>query len=177
MARIQEGEQAPDFKMKTTAGLSFVLSEMRGRKVWLSFYRYARCPLCSVIFNAIVTKAKFLKKHKIELVAVFESSLKNFPSHIGECSPLTCAIIPDPEKTLYKLYGIEKSVFALFHPKAITLFFKSMSQGYFQGFPDASLNRLPAHFLIDESGKVHKAYYGEHAADHITWETVEEFAG
>ena len=47
MSRIERGELAPDFTAVTYDGKSISRGDYRDSKLWLSFYRFAACPLCN----------------------------------------------------------------------------------------------------------------------------------
>ena len=40
---------------------------------------------------------------------------------------------------------------------------------------DGSMSRIGADFLIDEDGKIKKAYYGKYLGDHIPLSDIKEF--
>ena len=117
-----------------------------------------------------------LKKMGIVYVALFESDPKMFSDKFIESYTGNCFVVADPKQEIYSLYHIEKSIFATVHPFAIKMLAQALANGHKQPIPDTSINRLPAHFLINEKSVVHSAYYGSHAADHIKWDTVINFA-
>jgi peroxiredoxin len=83
--------------------------------------------------------------------------------------------IADPDKKLYKAFGVEASVMSVLNPKA----WPSAVKGLFKlgpGFPSRgeSALGLPADFLIDSTGMVVTVYYGKHASDQMEFDELLE---
>lgn len=118
--------------------------------------------MCNLHLRTFVQRSVELQMGGIQEVAVFHSSAQDLRTH-GE-TPF--AVIADPEKTLYKAFGVEKSVRALLHPRAWSAALKGMRQHGVRlpGSGESPLG-LPADFLIDTAGRVLACRYGQHAFD------------
>jgi peroxiredoxin Q/BCP len=172
--KIQSGTLAPDFVGETTEGKSLKFSELRGKPVWLIFYRYAACPLCNLHLCNLFYRYESTKTD-FSVVAIFESPAEEFPQGGTHPDRPTLFMIADPQKKIYEQYGTESKLLGLLHPKIIVDLIKARAEGFKQGSVDGELGQLPAHFLIGEDGKIEQAHYGKHIDDHISWEEVNQF--
>ncbi len=82
-------------------------------------------------------------------------------------------IIPDPERTLYAQFSVEKSIR---QPEPIRQIVKTKREKRsLSGPKEGPRTRIPADFLIDKGGRIHQAYYGRHITDHIPMDDVKAF--
>lgn len=174
--RLQVGEEAPLFQASTIDGEPVSLDDFRGRKVWLTFFRYAACPLCSFRIHELLTQweSRFAQ-HEFELLTVWQSPADKLEEIRTRYNP-SFALITDPQLELYQQYRVEKG------------FLKTMGKEVFEGIQgarnlglkivrawDGPATRRPADFLIDETGTIARAHYGENVAQMIPLEQVEDF--
>ena len=106
--KLKSGMVAPDIEYHDYLDIPFKLSELRGQKVLLSFYRYAGCPFCQLRYAELADK--FGNEEKIRLVAVFQSPSDSIREHAaGIESPVT--VIGDAAERFYNISarGIECS--------------------------------------------------------------------
>lgn len=175
MSIIERGAIAPTFEATTHDGKHVTLDSFRGAKLWLSFYRFASCPLCNFRIHELIAHHKAFADAGIRMVGVMQSSGENIAKYAAKQNP-PFPIIADPERSLYRLYGVTPSILGMFHPRVFSTAMKAMFAGIFPGVPDFPLATVPADFLIDPEGLVWSAYYGKAISDHIPFETVTEFA-
>ena len=171
---LSTGIQAPDFEADIWNGEKFRLSEQRGSKLWLAFFRYAACPLCNLRVHDIITRYDDLTAKGIKVAAVFQSPTDSIAKYVGQQQP-PFPLISDPDEELYKLYELETSLAGFMSLKNVGRLKEAMAAGFKPGKPDGSIRRVPGDFLIDEEGIIQDAYYGEVIADHIPFERVEAF--
>lgn len=175
MSHIERGQVAPEFEATTYEGEPLTLESYRGAKLWLSFYRFASCPLCNYRIHELMARYDEFASAGIRLVGVMQSSpdtIKKYAAKRNAPFP----IIADPQHALYKTYGVKSNAWALFSPRVFVTALKAMFSGIFPGVPDFPLATVPADFLIDPEGMVWSAYYGRAVSDHIPFETVKQFA-
>lgn len=172
---LTPGDLAPDFEASLLNGKAVKLSRLRGNPVWMIFYRYANCPICNLHLTALAHRNEILKKINLKVVAVFESPRESFPKTLAGKPYPDIAIIPDPGRKLYTLYGAESSLPAMLHPKVFSSFFTALFNGQKQGKLEGKFTQLPMSVLVDPDGYIENVYRGRHAADHIPWETVDNF--
>lgn len=173
--RLSAGAVAPDFSVEDINGNEVGLALLRGRKVHLSFYRYASCPFCNLRIHAMRQRAAEWEKAGLVEVAVFQSPVDSIREYaVGET--IEFPVIADPERKLYALYGAETSWLA-FAKSATRLkdVASAASKGFLPGKMEGKVNQVPAEFLIDESGIIRKAFYGVDIGDHLDIATIEDF--
>lgn len=175
MTRINDGAIAPEFEATTYEGKPLSLESYRGAKLWLSFYRFASCPLCNYRIHELMARYDEFQKAGIRLVGVMQSSPDRIAKY-AEKRKAPFPIIADPERKLYREYGVSASLMGMFHLRVFGTALKAMFSGIFPGAPDFPLATVPADFLIDPEGVVWSAYYGRAVSDHIPFEKVVEFA-
>lgn len=173
--RLKIGDVVPDFEMTDLAGETVKLSDLKGQKVFLSFYRFATCPLS----NFRVAQAMREHKHfgqEVTFVGVFESSDKYLEKYVKP-RQLPFRVIADPKANLYRAYGVEASWFSTLKGFArVTDVFKALfSSGYKPGMLHGSISRVPADILIDEGGTVLAAHYGKDIIDHMPFEELRAY--
>lgn len=173
---IHKESLAPDFDVIDIYDNRHKLSDYRGKKVMLSFYRYASCTFCNLRIAELIRVYPEFSKANMEFLAVFQSPKEKVLEHAGVLKP-PFPVIPDPERALYKLYGVEQSsklkyFVGLLHFKKL---FTAFSKGLIRGRKDGDQFLIPADFLIDENQKIHTAYYGKDISDHISVDVIRKF--
>jgi peroxiredoxin Q/BCP len=176
VTQLKPGVEAPDFSAIALDGRKISLRSLRGKKVWLAFYRYARCPLCNLYLFQIGSKVKKLRAQGLEIISIFESKPELFPqSLIKETEPMV--LISDVKKEFYDLYEVRTKFGAALHPGAILMWVEAMNKGFKQMMPDGKMAQVPGHFLINELGIIEFIKYGVHIGDHVAIDKVEAFVG
>lgn len=176
------GQEAPDFTVTDINNHRITLSDYRGSKVLLGFFRNVNCPFCNLRVHELSKLRERLEANNLKMILFFESSTKHLQrsSFHQEVSPIP--LIGDPEKKIYATYGVEASVL-----KMVSTLFKAgamsdMKRGKELPLPtekdkDATQSLIPADFLIDEKGIIVSAHYGSDIRDHISIKSIMEFAG
>ncbi len=175
MSRIERGELAPDFTAATYDGKTISSRDYRDSKLWLSFYRFAACPLCNYRIQEVVARYDDLSQAGIRVVCVMMSPPERIAEYAAKSKP-PFPIVADPERVMYEAYGVTPSFWGAFSMSNLTTFIKSMRSGTRMGPTDGPMTMLPADFLIDPEGVVYEAFYGKSFAEHIPFESVSAFA-
>src|SRR6187399_898528 len=141
--------------------------------VHLQFRRFAGCPICDVHLREVVRRDAEIARAGVREVVVFHSTvaeLLEYESH------LPFAVIADPEKRLYREFGVEAAARALLDPRAWPNIARGVAQSLarivWRGgpipplIPGGGRLGLPADFLIEPDGRLIAAKYGDHAGDH-----------
>jgi thioredoxin-dependent peroxiredoxin len=175
--KIAEGQDAPVFITTDVYGSRIDLSQLKGRKVFLTFHRNVGCPICNLRFHEVESHADTFSAKGLVVISVYESSKENMLTYLDGQKTLSM-MIPDPDEKLYDRYGIETSTMkvmkGMFHgamskiKRGNKLFRKKLGQ-------DGNFNRIGADFLIDERGVVVRSYYGKFVGDHLPVRDVLEF--
>jgi len=173
---LSNNTQAPDFTARDINGNIQSISQYRGHKVLLSFYRYASCTFCNLRIAELCKIYPKSKDRSIQFIGVFQSPTAAVQTHAGALNP-PFPIIGDLERVLYKKYEVDESsklkyLRGLLNiPRLLT----SLTQGFTLSKNDGDKYLIPADFLIDEEGIIHTAYYGKDISDHISLDAIETF--
>ncbi|OIO61144.1 MAG: hypothetical protein AUJ55_01025 [Proteobacteria bacterium CG1_02_64_396] len=174
--KLTPGTPAPDFSLLDLEGNPVQLADYRGKRVLLSFYRYASCPLCNLRVHRLLGRIDHLKTQGLHLLAVYESS----PTQLGYNAALTTSpfpILADPSRTLYRRYGVDTSMWGMIKGMArhMGTLMSTMMRGKMRA--EGAMASIPADFLIEADGVIAVAYYGSHIADHLPMEQIEDWLG
>jgi peroxiredoxin Q/BCP len=149
--KLKEGQFAPDFTVTDIYGREIQLSEFKGTKIILGFYRNVSCPFCNRRVHQIMGNNVRLKQKNVQMIFFFESSNQKLSASVFHKGISPWPLIGDPEKQIYKLYGVEESVAKTLK----TSFYSSLSiaKKYARelNLPEdkkASKTLIPADFLL-----------------------------
>lgn len=174
--KIKEGQVAPTFVVVDSKGDTINIEKLKGKKVFLAFFRYASCPVCNFRMNEIIQNYEAIQAKGYEFIAVFESNNATLQQYLTE-TQVPFPIVGDPDLVLYKKYGVQKSFWRMVG----SMFNKKTRSNLKEGKVlvkgknlkrDGQMSRIPADFLIDENGVITKAYYGTNIGDHLPLETI-----
>ncbi len=84
-------------------------------------------------------------------------------------------IISDPEKNLYRAFGLRQmSPLGFLSPSLAVRSISTMAKGHFMGFPEGDVRQLPGVFVINTDGQIEFSHYAENPADHPDPDTIIE---
>lgn len=132
--------------------------------VHLQFRRFAGCPICNLHVRSVARRHDEIATAGVVEVAVFHSAAEELRRYQAD---LPFAVIADPERTLYREFGVESSIRSVLHPKAWRAGARGMrwtTPGGALGLREGHLG-MPADFLIGPDGTVLACKYGAHADD------------
>ena len=174
---LKAGNVAPEFTAHTWKNEPVTLSDHRGRKVWLAFFRYASCPLCNLRVNDMIKRYDELSAAGLDILCVFQSPPDNMAKYVASQEP-PFPLISDPTESLYSTYQLRSSALAFGSPKNLGRLAEAAGRGFVPSVHvDGTKTRIPADFLIGEDGVMQDVFYGKVIADHIPFERVEAFVG
>ena len=173
--------KAPDFSLIDVYDRPTSLAALKGKKVFIAFFRHAGCPFCNLRVHYLQKHHMELKAMGLEMIFFFESSKKVLlsSSFHKEISPIP--LISDADKTWYQAYGIENSA-AKSAKSHLTSFIQTAIKAKLNGLPmhmmaeKESINTIPAEFLIDENGIIRKIHYANSLNDRMSIEHIYNFA-
>jgi peroxiredoxin len=137
------------------------------RLIHLQFRRFAGCPICNLHLRSIIDRHDDIVAAGIREVAVFHSTVAELLAHHRS---VPFVLVADPDKRLYREFGVESSARALLTPAAWLPAIRGLIHKRrlwaldLHGGPLG----LPAEFLIDTDGRVLARKYGLHAYDQWT---------
>jgi len=77
-------------------------------------------------------------------------------------------IISDPEKLLYRAYGLKRARFIqLFSPSLLGKGLQAAGEGHMPGIPQGDPMQMPGTFVIDQEGRFLLRHFARDAADHL----------
>lgn len=169
-----EGEFAPEFQVRDIEGNTHSIEKYKGKKILLSFYRNAGCPVCNYRFHELENDRKLWEEKGLVLLSIYESSTENLKL-LADTNHFYQNLVADPEGLLYDKYSVEENKGKLakgfLHgakqksAKGKKLFTKAIKQ-------DGKPNRIAADFLIDENGNLIAVYYGKYLGDRMPVEFI-----
>ena len=172
--RIQPGQAAPVFDVRDIFGNPFSLADFKGKRLLLSFYRYASCPLCNLRVHRLIQHYPGFTAKDLHLLAFFQSPEDSIRRYVGrQGAPFP--IIADPDHTVYRAYGVEASWPAFLKGSLRLMTLTSAARkGFFPGKMEGKKALVPADFLIGPDLMVVKAYYGKDISDHMPLQEIME---
>jgi len=173
--KIKTGQPAKDFTTEDISGNTVALQDFKDKRLMLSFYRYAACPLCNLRVHQLIQQHPSLVEKNLHLVAVFQSPIESILKYAGKQNA-PFPVIADPERSLYRLYGIESSwpgfIKGSFRLSSVT---SALMKGFWPGKMEGIKSMVPADFLIGPDLTVQLAYYGSDIGDHLPIEKINEW--
>ena len=102
--KLQVGEKAPDFKVKTADGKDFSLADLKGKKTILWFYPAAGTSLCTVQAKDLRDNREEFEAAGYQIIGVSPDELEPIQKFI-EKQNLPFTMLSDPEHTMMTDYG------------------------------------------------------------------------
>jgi peroxiredoxin len=173
-ARLKPGEKAPAFATDDWQDNRIEPFGTHSGVTLLSFFRYASCPLCNLRVRELITKYERFVENGIRILGIFQSPAERIAHYVGTQSP-PFPLVPDPDLTLYRLYGVESSWrgFARAWTLGIPQVYRAVvANGFLPGTMENNIHRVPADFLIAPDGKLIDVYYGRDIGDHMPMDRV-----
>ncbi|MAY04806.1 MAG: hypothetical protein CMB25_04290 [Euryarchaeota archaeon] len=177
MATIQTGDASPQFSLPAIDGSTFNMSDMQGKRVILTFFRFSSCPLCNMRIRSIIQRWDEFSNDAV-MVAVFDAKIGELQKRMKKHNA-PFIIVADETYEEFNKSGVKKSFFkfmwgAMRSP--LTLL-KATLRGYVPLTMSISkLSTIPVDILIDEEGKVVEAHYCKDTADHISLDRMIAFS-
>jgi hypothetical protein len=122
--------------------------------------------VCNLHFHHFLSLHKELDAGGIQEIIIFNSTRDRILADLPE-SPFW--VIADPDKKLYREFGVGTSTFSVLNPAVWVPALKGAFRfGVQLPHDNESVFGLPAEFLINSAGTVVAAHYGTHANDQWT---------
>jgi peroxiredoxin len=165
--KIASGLLFPRLEAKNIHGVEVSVPRSAG---WthVQFRRFAGCPICNLHLQSFVARHSEVVDAGIREVVIFHSPDAELLPYQGR---FPFDVIGDPQKMLYRKYGVESSISALFAPKAFGASLRGnlkKDKPKLGGLPNGGIFGLPADFLVAPDGVVQAVHYGTHAYDQWT---------
>ena len=158
-------------ELTTVGGPPVVLPPADGF-IHLQFRRFAGCPVCNLHLRTIVERHDDLAAAGIREVVVFHSPVDELRDYAAD---LPFALVADPDKKLYREFGVESGRRALLDPRVWPAIVRAVLRSAVAvergrerppaGTQPGGRLGLPADFLIAPDGTVVAEKHGTHAYD------------
>ncbi|MGV8896307.1 MAG: AhpC/TSA family protein [Rhodoglobus sp.] len=166
--RLSAGDTLPALELQGAIGGTASIPPAHGY-VHLQLRRFSGCMVCNVHLRQVVQRLPDITAADVQEVVVFHSTVAEVKQYESE---LPFVVVADPEKNLYRQFGVERSSTALL--AAWRTWPKAVWGALVTAFRTRKLPPLrpvggelgcPADVLIDSAGRVVAVKYGTHAAD------------
>jgi hypothetical protein len=104
--------------------------------------------------------------HGVPVVRVFHSPV----AALQGLTDLPLTVLADPHRDLYRQFGVQQSLWSLFHWRAWPRVLASRRAGLRPRWRDAlrdGFRGLPADFLVGPDGLIERCHYGRIFTDHL----------
>jgi thioredoxin-dependent peroxiredoxin len=105
MAKVEVGDEAPDFELPGTGGRSYRLSNLRGSNVVLAFYPGDATRVCTAQFCSYRDNGERLDRLDAEVLGISPQSVDSHERWTQEQS-LNVPLLADEDLRVSKLYGV-----------------------------------------------------------------------
>jgi peroxiredoxin len=132
----------------------------------------------------VLTTRQFAARHAefarrgVAIARIFRSPIDALRDHASGPHALPFDVLGDPQKRVYRLFGVGASWLSLFTLAAGQRIREARGSGLRSHWRDAlrdGIGGSPADFLIGADGRLLRVHYGEHFADSITPATALEW--
>ena len=170
--KFKPGDVVPAATLESVTGAAVVIPDP-DRLVHLQFRRFVDCPICNTHIAELRRRVREIEAAGIKEVIVFHSSAKSIRSYQKD---VPFVLIGDPNKALYKSFGVEASL-GFISLKALGAGIRGMAHGHFGVRLAGGPLGLPGDFLIAPSGQIRAVKYGTHAYDQWSVDELIALAG
>ena len=143
--RLAPGDAAPDFTLPTDNGDSLTLKDLRGRKVVLYAYPAAMTPGCTTQACDFRDSLGSLQAAGYDVIGISPDAPAKL-AKFRERDAITFPLVSDPDRAVLRAYG---------------------AYGEKQNYGRTVLGVIRSTFVIDEQGKIERAFYNVKATGHV----------
>jgi peroxiredoxin len=175
MAKIEVGDVVTAHELADIYGKPVRIPDPE-QLVHLQFRRFAGCPICNLHMRSISGRHDEIVAAGVREIVVFHSSAEAMREYQAD---LPFTTIADPDKELYREFGVEASPKALLNLRAWSAGARGMKHSSLRGAAGLGEKHLglPADFLIGPDGQVLAVKYGSHADDQWSVDELLDLAG
>ena len=160
---FKPGDKVHPMTLMNIHGAEVRIPNAQSKWVHLQFRRFAGCPICNLHMHSIIQRFSEIEAAGIREVVVFHSPRESLLPYQGN---FPFDVIGDPDKKLYRQFGVGTSVFAILDVRVWPAIVKGVSlKDKPVGDAEGGALGLPADFFIDPEGKIVASHYGVHAFD------------
>ena len=105
MAKVEIGDQAPDFELPGTGGKTYKLSDYRGRKVILAFYPGDFTAVCTKQFCSYRDEGERMDNLGADVLGISPQSVDSHERFTEE-KRLNVPLLADEDREVARAYGV-----------------------------------------------------------------------
>jgi thioredoxin-dependent peroxiredoxin len=105
MAKVREGDSAPDFKLEGTGSRTYRLADYRGEGLILAFYPGDFTPVCTKQFCSYRDDGDRIEALGVPMLGVSPQSVESHERFVSEHG-LRVPLLSDPGKRVARSYGV-----------------------------------------------------------------------
>jgi peroxiredoxin Q/BCP len=144
-ARLEPGDQAPDFTLPDADGTPVSLAKLRGQRVIVYFYPAAMTPGCTKQACDFTAALPDLTAEGVTVLGISPDPPAKL-ARFRDKESLGFPLLSDPDKTVLNAYG---------------------AYGEKTNYGKTVLGVIRSTFVIDAGGRIEKALYGVKATGHV----------
>lgn len=168
-SRLSPGDCLPVVHLRSTRDEIVAVPDPT-RIVHLQFRRFAGCPVCSLHLREFVRRQRELDSRGIREIVLFHATPEALRTHHAD---IPFDLVADPERRLYRDFGVEPSLRSVLHPAAWWPAIRGvLTRGMAVPESVASALNLPADLLIAPDSRIIASHYGRHADDQWSLDEV-----
>ena len=118
---VDIGDVAPDFELEDSMGINHKLSSYKGRKVLLSFFKFAACHICLSDIDMMKKQYDIMRKAGIIIICIFNSTPDNISRFASDTLGDGLLALSDKKGSTYKSYKVKQSTKPIFQSPVETL--------------------------------------------------------
>ncbi|MBN2624574.1 MAG: AhpC/TSA family protein [Acidimicrobiales bacterium] len=168
---IDVGATIPARRLQTLTGEPVTIPQA-DRLVHLQFRRFAGCPVCNLHLRSFVRRHDEIESAGLREVVLFHSTADDLRRYESD---LPFTVVADPDKRIYREFGVESSPRALLHPRAWWPIVRAVGHSLVAIVrdrqapppltPHGGRYGLPTDILVGPDGRVVARHDGTHVDD------------
>ena len=174
--KLKKGDKLPEIILPSIDGTEFNTKKLLGKKILLTFYRFARCPMCNLRINELRKRESEFGKN-FSVVGIFHSDTNNLAPAM-ERHDVSFHFLADKNYEYFSKYDVKTSVWGLIKASIfrISRFNRALMKGYLPFPINGYFNILPVDILINEEGIISRVKYANDIGDHLPIDDVIDFS-
>jgi thioredoxin-dependent peroxiredoxin len=105
MAKVREGDSAPDFALEGTGSRTYRLADYRGQGLILAFYPGDFTPVCTKQFCSYRDDGDRIEALGVKMLGISPQSVESHERFVAEHG-LSLPLLSDPGKRVARSYGV-----------------------------------------------------------------------
>lgn len=177
--QLHIGDAFPELHLTTIDEKAIAVPADDGRLTHVQFRRFAGCPICNLHLRSITARIDEIEDAGVREVVIFHATDKELRKYQAD---MPFAVIGDPDRKLYRRFGVERTARAILNPRSWRSFLPGIANAIRRAFsrhraplpvaPTGGHFGLPADLLVAPDGTIVAAKYGDHAYDQWTVDEI-----